>query len=108
MDEPAVQAVEYCDKLFDYERISKEKQHTFDEHRDYRIKNEKPVIEAFWNWIDRQHPVKKSRLDKAINYALNRRDLLETYLEDDRCSLSYNLSENAIRSFTVGKKTGCS
>ena len=104
MDEPAVQAVQYCDKLFDYEHISKEKQHTFDERRDYRIKNAKPVIDAFWNWIDRQHPVKNSRLYKAVNYALNRKELLETYLEDGRCSLSNNLSENAIRPFTVGRK----
>ena len=27
-----------------------------------------------------------------------------TYLEDDRCSFSNNLSENAIRPFTLGRK----
>lgn len=30
-----------------------------------------------------------------------------TYLEDGRCSLSNNLSENSIRPVTVGRKTGC-
>ena len=104
LDEPAVQAVEYCDKLFSYERISKEKQHTFEQRREFRIQKEKPVIDAFWDWLNKQHPTKKSRLDKAVNYALNRKDLLETYLEDGRCSLSNNLSENAIRPFTVGRK----
>ena len=34
----------------------------------------------------------------------NRRDTLETYLEDGRCSFSNNLSENAIRLFTVDRK----
>lgn len=41
---------------------------------------------------------------KSINYIQNRRQFLETYLEDGRCSFSNNLSENAIRPFTVGRK----
>ena len=45
-----------------------------------------------------------SRLDKAVTYIQNRRPFLETYLEDGRCSFSNNLSENAIRPFTVGRK----
>lgn len=43
-----------------------------------------------------------------MNYVLNRRDIAETYLEDGRCSFTNNLSENAIRPFAVGRKTGCS
>ena len=35
----------------------------------------------------------------AVNYALNRRDLMMTYLEDGRCSLSNNLSEQKMKSF---------
>lgn len=45
-----------------------------------------------------------SKLKKAITYIRNRRDFLMTYLEEGRCSLSNNLSENAIRSVTVGHK----
>nr|WP_330421566.1 transposase [Blautia obeum] len=42
----------------------------------------------------------------GTNYLLytNRRSYLSTYLEDGRCSFSNNLSENAIRPFTVGRK----
>lgn len=43
-------------------------------------------------------------MDKAVTYIRNRRDTLETYLEDGRCSFSNNLSENAIRPFTLGRK----
>ena len=39
-----------------------------------------------------------------MNYAQNRKDALMTYLEDGHCSFSNNLSENAIRPFTVGRK----
>lgn len=45
-----------------------------------------------------------SRMDKAVTYAMNRRDTAETYLEDGRCSFTNNLSENAIRPFAVGRK----
>ncbi len=41
---------------------------------------------------------------KAVNYAQNRRETAMTYLEDGRCSFTNNLSENAIRPFTVGRK----
>ena len=39
-----------------------------------------------------------------MKYAQNRKNTLMTYLEDGHCSLSNNLSENAIRPFTVGRK----
>lgn len=45
-----------------------------------------------------------TRLDKALTYVKNRRETSMTYLEDRRCSFTNNLSENAIRPFTVGRK----
>ncbi len=101
---PAVQAVAYCDKLFHYERKSKELGHNFEQRKAYRIKKELPVIESFYHWLDQQYPDKGSRLEKAVNYAQNRKDDAMTYLEDGRCSFHNNLSENAIRPFTVGRK----
>ena len=69
-----------------------------------RLEKEKPVLEAFWSWLDQQKPVRNTRMDKAVNYVLNRRDTAETYLEDGRCSFTNNLSENAIRPFAVCRK----
>ena len=43
-------------------------------------------------------------MDRATTYIQNRRQFLEVYLEDGRLSFSNNLSENAIRPFTVGRK----
>jgi hypothetical protein len=40
---------------------------------------------------------------KAVIYVENRRPTAETYLEDGRCSFTNNLSENAIRPFTIGR-----
>lgn len=53
--------------------------------------------------IDQQKPVRNTRMDKAVNYVLNRRDTAETYLEDEHCSFTNSLSENAIRPFAVGR-----
>lgn len=56
------------------------------------------------SWLDQQSPTRGTRMDKAVTYIQNRRSYLTTYLEDGRCSFSNNLSENAIRPFTVGRK----
>lgn len=50
------------------------------------------------------NPGSNSKLKKALNYVINRRDLLTTYLEDGRCSLSNNITENSVRPITVGRK----
>ncbi len=73
------------------------------------LKKKKTILDAFWSWLDEQKPRKGSRFETAVKYAQNRKYTLMTYLEDGHCSFSNNLSENAIRPFTVGrKKTGCS
>ncbi len=104
ISEPAVQAVNYCDQLFLHERHCKEKNYSSKQRKAYRDRKSKPVIDAFFAWLDRQIPMKNSRFDKAVGYAQNQKKYLYTYLEDGRCSLSNNLSENAIRPFTVGRK----
>lgn len=101
---PAVQAVQYCDKLFMHERYCKEHGYTFEQRKEYRCKRSRPVIDSFFDWLEKQHPVVNTRFDQAVKYAQNRKPYLYTYLEDGRCSLSNNLSENAIRPFTVGRK----
>lgn len=47
---------------------------------------------------------KGTRFEKEVDYAQNHKEQFMTYLEDGRCSLSNNLSENSIRPFTVGRK----
>ena len=101
---PAVQGVQFCSKLFEYERRSQNKKHTFEQRKAYRLEKEKPILDAFWSWLDEQKPRKGSRFETAVKYAQNRKDTLMTYLEDGHCSFSNNLSENVIRPFTVGRK----
>ena len=102
--QPSVQGVMYINQLFHLEDIIKAKHTSFDAIKKARLEKEKPVVEGFLSWLDQQAPVRGSRMDKAVTYIQNRRSYLTTYLEDGRCSFSNNLSENAIRLFTVGRK----
>ena len=101
---PAVQGMLYCNKLFEYERSYRMKGLSYKQIQKRRLKDQKPVIEAFLSWAEIQTPVKGSRLAKAITYVLNQKPYMMTYLEDGRCSLSNQMSENAIRPVTVGRK----
>ena len=102
--QPSVQGVMYINQLFHLEDIIKAKHTSFDAIKKARLEKEKPVVEGFLSWLDQQSPTRGSRMDKAVTYIQNRRSCLSTYLEDGRCSFSNNLSENAIRPFTVGRK----
>ena len=103
--QPAVQGVQDCNRLFAIEdSINKKYPGDYEKRKQLRLEKEKPVLEAFWTWLEQQKPVRNTRMDKAVTYVLNRRDTAGTYLEDGRCSFTNNLSENAIRPFTVGRK----
>lgn len=104
LNEPAVQGRTYIDKLFDYERRYKEKGYSFNKIKERRLKDEKPLIEAFLAWLDVQIPRKGSRFAKALTYANNRRPYMFTYLEDGRCSLHNNESELLMKAFVTGRK----
>ena len=102
--QPAVQGILYIDRLFRLAETIKVKSTTFDSLKKARLEKEVPVIEGFLSWLDMQKPTRGFRMDRAVTYIQNRRSYLMTYLEDGRCSFSNNLSENAIRPFTVGRK----
>ena len=93
---------QYCDKLFAIEDSLKGL--TSEERKAKRLELEKPILEAFWCWLDSVNALKGSALGKAITYAKNQKPYMENYLLDGRCSLSNNAAENAIRPFTVGRK----
>lgn len=102
--QPSVQGMMYINQLFHLEDVIKAEHSSFDAIKKARLEKEKPIVEGFLSWLDKQNPVRGSRMDKAVTYIQNRRSYLATYFEDGRCSFSNNLSENAIRPFTVGRK----
>lgn len=99
---PAEIGRDYCNRLFKIEETLSGL--TPDERYLKRLELEKPVLEAFWCWIDTLNVLQGSALGKAVIYARNQKRYMENYLLDGRCSLSNNLAENSIRPFTVGRK----
>ncbi len=103
--QPAVQGLLYVDQLFRIERSIKEKGlYTEEEIRAKRLEKAPAILEGFFDWVDKQRPVKKTRFDKAITYIKNRRPFLATYLENGWCSFDNNASERAIKDFVIGRK----
>ena len=93
---------DYCNQLFKVEESLKDL--TPKERFCKRLELEKPILEAFWCWLESLNVLKGSALGKAVTYAMNQRPFMENYLLDGRCAISNNAAENAIRPFTVGRK----
>ncbi|WP_373844676.1 IS66 family transposase [Clostridium sp.] len=96
--------IDFCNQLFAEEKLIKKL--TPDERKVKRLEKEKPILDVFWGWINfiKDSCLPKSKLGKAINYALNNKEGFMNYLLDGNCSISNNLSENSIRPFTIGRK----
>ena len=92
----------YCNQLFKIEDSLKDL--SPDERFHKRLELEKPVLEAFWCWLENLTVLKGSALGKAVIYAKNQKPYMENYLLDGRLAISNNAAENAIRPFTVGRK----
>ena len=102
---PAVQGFTYIEKVFNIEKaINKRADFSYEKRYDLRLRQEKPVLEAFWAWVGKQMPVKGSKFEKAINYVSNRKTELMNYLLDGHCSLHNNDSERLAKTFAVGRK----
>ena len=93
---------EYCNRLFQLEREYKDLPSK--EKKAAREKYEKPILDEFFDWVDRQEPVGGSRFDKAITYARKQKENLMNYLLDGRLELSNNSAERRVKSYVMGRK----
>ncbi len=93
---------DYCNQLFAIEKDLAELNP--EERKIKRLELGKPVLEAFWCWVEKLHPLNELRLGKAVTYAKNQKKYMENYVLDGRCSLSNNIAENSIRPFIVDRK----
>lgn len=99
---PAEIGLEYCNKLFFIEKTLKE---LSTDERQQRILDQEPKIrENFWKWIETVNPACVSKLEKAVNYALNHKVTLMNYLQDGRCEISNNAAERRAKSYAIGRK----
>ena len=50
------------------------------------------------------HTPKKSHLDTAMTYAINKEKYLKYYIEDGQVEISNNSAERCCKSFVIGRK----
>jgi transposase len=91
---------DYCNKLFAMEKELNKKQGG----RDDRARLMKPIMEAYWDWLDTVNPESGSKLETAANYSKNQKVYLCTFLSHKEADISNNLAENCIRPFVIGRK----
>ena len=68
----------YTNQLFDKEDKIRQKYKSPDAIKEARLSQEKPAIEGFLSWLEKQNPARGSRLDKAVTYIRNRKEHLAT------------------------------
>ena len=98
----AAKAVSFCNSIYHEEKKLAEL--TATERYEQRLVKVKPLLDAFFSWLEEQNISGKGKLAKAVNYALNEKKYLYTFLEDGNVPIDNNRAENAIRPFAVGRK----
>jgi transposase len=92
----------FINKLFslehDFENLTPQ------ERYEERLKQGKPVADAFFEWVLRLGALPKSLLGKAAAYALNQRVFLENVFLDGRLEFSNNRCERSVKPFVMGRK----
>jgi hypothetical protein len=97
---------EFCDRLFALEReyAKLSPNNNFKARYEARLKQSKPVMDAFFDWAKNSDAMPQSAVGKAITYAQNQRFYLEHVLLDGRLELSNNRAERSVKSFVTGRK----
>lgn len=103
----AEQALGLIQKLYNTERKARESQLDYDQRKELRLFEAKPVMDELYQWlIDNKSPktLPQSAIGKAIEYTLNLWPRLMRYLDDGKYEIDNNLIENSIRPVALGRK----
>jgi transposase len=97
--------VEKFDKLFNQEKIWKQKKYTIPIIKEKRNTNEyQKLVDSLHDeiWDIKAQP--GSLLEKAVNYAKNSWDELFTYREYGYLEMSNNIAERSVKPFVIARK----
>ena len=64
----------------------------------------KEAVAEFFKFCETTETLPKSLTGKAISYAINQKEKLMTYLEDEKLEMTNNKAERAIKPFVIGRK----
>ena len=104
----AGEALRQIGVLYEIEEGIKRAKLTGEAKRLHRLTHSKPLVEHFFEWIDRQFEqqglLPSNPLTKALAYARERRAGLEVFLNDPEVPMDTNHLERALRVIPMGRK----
>ena len=98
----AAKGVDFCNRIYHEEKLLTEL--TAEERYKQRLVKIKPLLDAFFAWVETLQVSGKNKLVDAVRYTLNEKKYLYTFLEDGNVPIDNNRAENAIRPFALGRK----
>lgn len=106
--EIAAQGLDLIGDLYAVEERIREQRLVAAKKLDYRLMYAKPIVERFFDWVNRQFEAQgllpSNPLTKALAYARERRFGLEVYLTDPDVPIDTNHLERALRAIPMGRK----
>jgi len=106
--EATAQALTYIQGLYRIEAEIRERALEGIDKLAYRATHAKPIVDAFFAWVDQQchRPdlLPKSPLATALTYAREREGALRVYLTDPQVPIDTNHLERALRPIPMGRK----
>lgn len=104
----AAQALRQIGELYDVEREIGKRQLKGENKRLHRLAHSKPLVDKFFEWVDRQFEqqglLPSNPLTKALAYVRERRAGLEVFLGDPDVPMDTNHLERALRVIPQGRK----
>ena len=109
--EPEVtgEGLQHIGALYAVEEKIRERKLAGEDKRMYRLLHGKPIVDTFFDWIDRQFErqglLPSNPLTKALGYARDRRAGLEVFLTDPDVPIDTNHLERALRPIAMGRRS---
>lgn len=104
-DSISQKVVNEIDEMFRLERTYREKIFTAEKIKELRNEGEfKEHLDHVFEIIEKANPESNSRLEKAINYILTRKDSFLEILNDGHLELSNNSAERGVKPFVMARK----
>jgi transposase len=102
----ASEVIKKLAELYKIEKDAKTENLSFEQIKDRRQRQSKPILEALKSFLDRNRAAAppKSNLGRAINYTLKNWRQLIVYLDRGDLEIDNNACERAIRPFAIGRK----
>ncbi len=104
----AAQALEMIGALYRVEEHIRNQGLTGEKKRDWRLTHAKPIVEQFFDWVNRQFEAQgflpSNPLTAALAYARERREGLSVFLTDPDVPIDTNHLERALRAIPMGRR----